>query len=495
MLEHLPAIQIVTPLLSVPACLLIRHQKLSWLVAIIANVIALLISLWLVIQIKEVNVIYYAMGGWLPPTGIEYYIDIVNASMLLIVCTVSTLTLIYSYSCTSNQIPAEKHYLFYIAWMLCLTGLLGIIITGDIFNMFVFLEISSLSTYMLVSLGQHRNALIASFRYLVIGSIGASFFLIGIGFLYAQTGTLNIDDMADRLGHIGESRTVMVGLVFISLGLMIKAAIFPLHTWLPSAYQFAPCAASAFLAGTATKVSLYVLFRVYFNLFDYNEALVKSLMHYILLPASVIGFVLMSVTAIFQVDLKRMLAFSSIAQIGYIVTALCMSTLPGLTAGIVHIFNHALVKSALFMAVGCILYKTGTTRITKLRYLIARMPVTVTAFIVSGASLIGVPLTAGFISKFSLASAAVEKGWWFVVALVMFSSLMAIIYIFRAAEVMLFDKPDTPVAADRQYDEAPLSMLIPMWLMIATSLYFGINGSQTLEIAASAASKLLSGEL
>lgn len=475
--------------------MIVRHAFFSWLLMLGANVVSFLVALALTLKTRGGEVIRYELGGWAAPSGIEYYVDIVNASILLIVSGVSVVVAVYSYKGATKDIPGDKLYLFNTAWLLCITGLLGIVITGDAFNAFVFLEISSLSTYMLISLGRERNALTAAFRYLVMGSIGASFILLGVGFLYAATGTLNMADLSVRIPMVDSSRTVLVAFSFLTIGLMIKAAVFPLHAWLANAYTYAPVTVTALLSGTATKVSLYLLLRIFFNVFGVEYSFGQMLLSFILMPAAVIGFVLMSIVAVYQTDLRRMLAYSSVAQIGYIAVGISMATPLGLSSGIVHVINHAMVKSALFMATGCIIYRLGHSHIASFGGLARQMPITTAAFIVSGLSLIGIPLTAGFVSKFNLIGAAIEKGWWFAAVLILFSSLMATIYIGRTVEVMLFRQPRGQTAATEGVREAPLSMLIPMWLLILVSLYFGINGGQTMDIAGAAASRLLAGPM
>lgn len=489
----MPALLILVPLLAAPLCVLFRHATAAWVIAMLANGFTVFASWQLLQQVREHGAIRYEMGGWAAPAGIEYYIDVLNAVVLLLVSAISAIVLLYAFRSVQKSVSRDRHYLFYGAWLLCVTGLLGIVITGDAFNVFVFLEISSLSTYMLISFGQDRRALTACFRYLVMGSVGASFILIGIGFLYAATGSLNMVDLASRIPDSESQRSILVAFSFICMGVMIKAAIFPLHAWLPNAYTFAPIAVTAFLSGTATKVSIYVLLRFFFSIFGFEYSFGMAFLNGVLLPAAVAGFLLMSLVAVFQTDLRRILAYSSVAQLGYIVAGIAFATQTGLTAGIVHILNHALVKSALFMAVGCIIYQVGHAHSPSFDRLFRSMPFTCTAFIISGLGLIGVPLTVGFVSKFTLIEASMERGWWLIAVLVLVSSLMAIVYVGRVIEIMLFRESRQSDTATTGLREAPLSMLIPMYLLVAVGLYFGINGGTTLSLASDAASALLGG--
>lgn len=492
-IEQLPALQIVIPMLAAPICVLFRKALLCWGIALSANLLTVYVAWSLFLQVRSDGVIRYALGGWAAPTGIEYYVDMMNATMLLLVSFISCVVLVYAYKSVNKTVENRKHYLFYAAWMLCLTGLLGMCITGDAFNVFVFLEISSLSMYMLIAFGGDKRAFTASFRYLIMGSIGASFILIGIGFLYAATGALNMVDLAQRIPDAESKRAVLVAFSFLTIGLMIKSAVFPLHGWLASAYQHSPIAVTAFLAGTATKVSLYVLLRFFFSIFGPEYSFGSMLLNVVLLPAAVAGFILLSLVAIFQSDLRRMLAYSSVAQIGYIIAAFCLATQSGLTAGIVHIINHGIIKTALFLSVGCILYRVGHTHTDSLENLFQKMPLTVSAFIVSGLGLIGVPLTVGFVSKFSLIGASMERGWWMIGALVLLSSLFAILYVGRVVEIMLFRKSRNYVPEVSGRQEAPLMMLIPLYVLVGISIWFGVSGSTTLSVASEAAAALLGG--
>lgn len=492
--DQVPALQIAVPLIGAPVCVLLRNGRAAWAVTQFCSVICTLLSCMLVAATRDGTVIRYELGSWSAPSGIEYYVDIVNASVLLVVSFISAIVCLYAYRGAEKEIQQDKHYLFYTGWLLCITGLLGIVITGDAFNAFVFLEISSLATYLLISLGPDRNSLTAAFRYLIMGSIGASFILIGVGFLFAATGSLNMADISARIPIADSPRTVLVAFSFLTVGLMIKAAIFPLHAWLANAYHYAPVTVTALLSGTATKVSLYLLLRFFFNVFGIQFSFGQMLLNYVLLPAAIAGFVLMSVVALYQSDLRRMLAYSSVAQIGYIVAGICLVSPLGISAGIVHIINHALIKSALFMATGCIVYRLGHAHIQSLGGMAKQMPITTAAFIASGLSLIGVPLTAGFISKFNLIAAMLEQGWWIGAALILASSLMATLYIGRVVEIMIFRKPRTSTRT-LEVNEAPMQMLIPLWLLIALSIVFGIFGNETLSIASAGAERLLTGPL
>jgi len=300
-------------------------------------------------------------------------------------------------------------------------------------------------------------------------------------------------DLASRIPETESPRAVLVAFSFLTVGLMIKAAVFPLHGWLLNAYHHAPIAVTAFLAGTATKVSLYILVRMFFSIFGDDYSFGQMLLNWVFLPAAVAAFVSMSLVAIYQTDLRRMLAYSSVAQIGYILAGISLATQPGLTAAVVHIFNHGMIKATLFMSVGCVLYRVGHTHIPSLDRMMSRMPFTVTAFIISGLGLIGVPLTVGFVSKFTLINALIDAGWWPAAVLILLSSVMATAYIGRVIYLMLFRESRSSSIASEGYREVPVLMLIPMYALLALGLYFGVFGSQTLSLAGGAAETLIGG--
>ena len=480
----------VVPLIAAPLMVLARHGGFAWLLATVASWFSLAVSAALLAQVAEGSVISYAIGNWAPPWGIEYRIDSVNAFLLVLVSLIASVVVIYSRESVAAEVAPEQHYLFYAMYVLCLTGLLGIAATGDGFNLFVFLEISSLSSYVLIALGRDRRALMASYQYLIMGTIGATFIVIGVGLLFLMTGTLNLADMAARLPGISETRPVLAALAFLTVGICLKLALFPLHLWLPNAYAYAPSAVTAFLAATATKVSVYVLLRFYYSVFGESVIFTALPMGGILLALSLAAMFIASTVAIFQHDLKRMFAYSSVAQIGYITLGISFDSLNGLTAGLVHLFNHAITKGALFLLLGGIALRLGAVRFDSIDGIGRTMPLTSFGIVLAGLSLIGTPGTAGFVSKWYLVLAAIEAGAWWLAALIVLSSLLAVVYVWRFVEAAYFREPGAGVARLR---EPPLSMLVPAWLMVLACIYFGLDTDLTLGGAGAAAESLLRG--
>ena len=316
--EHLPALQVVLPLLGAVVCSFFTRGYWAWLVALVVSLLMPVISLGLLVQTFNGEVISYALGGWRPPFGIEYRVDIFNAFVLLLVSLIGAVIMPYAKRSVEHEIPEDKQAWFYGIYLLCLCGLLGIAITGDAFNAFVFMEVSSLATYALIAMGRDRRALLAAYQYLIMGTIGATFYVIGVGLLYSMTGTLNLADMANRLAGIEDSRAVLAALAFLTVGISLKLALFPLHVWLPNAYAYAPSMATVFLSATATKVAVYLLLRYFFTVFGVSVIYADLPVSWIFLVLSLAAMFGASIVAIFQDNVKRMLAYSSVAQIGYI---------------------------------------------------------------------------------------------------------------------------------------------------------------------------------
>lgn len=485
---HYPILQVVIPLLAAPLCGLLPRTTLPWLFATTVAWICFVVSIFLLLQVNEHGTLTYELGSWPAPWGIQYHIDIVSAFVIAIVCTIASITLTASRCLVENDIAPQKHALFYAAFLLCLTGLLGIVATGDTFNVFVFLEISSLASYALIAMGDNRKALTASYEYLIMGTIGATFILIGIGLLYMQTGTLNMLDLRARIHHIDGFRSVHAAFAFFTVGISLKLALFPLHHWLPNAYAHAPSVVSTFLAATATKVALYLLYRVFYTIFGFEFSFDALNLGLILLPLSIIAVIISSFTAIYQPGVKRLLAYSSLAQIGYMTLGISLENKAGLIASILHLFNHAFIKGGLFMCMACLLTRMRSTRYVDLAGAGHTMPWTSAAFVIGGLALIGIPLTSGFVSKWYLVLATLEKDWWWLAIIIVFTSLLALVYVWRVIEQLYFRKPRAEYSTVK---EAPTLLLICTWVMILSTVYFGIDTRFPVGMATAAADALL----
>lgn len=472
-IDHLPVLTVVIPLIAGFLTPIIGwiDRKLCWYWVMLTMFVVLLMTSSNLYTVITSGTIHYHLGGWTPPIGIEYVIDLLNGFVCIIIAFIGLMVGIYSIESITKELP-NKIIPFYSIFLLLVTGLMGMTITGDIFNFYVFLEISSLAAYALIAMGDRGDGVVASFNYLIMGTVAASFILLGIGYLYAVTGSLNIADMQGLLPGIYDSRVVLAALAFFMVGFSIKVGLFPLHAWLPDAYTHAPSAASALIAGLMTKVGAYAMIRFMFSVFTPEFVIDITRMAEILTWAAALAIIVGSVLAIAQSDIKRMLAYSSISQIGYILLGVGLVNVIGMQGGLLHILNHSLMKCALFLVAGAIFYKTGIRNLHQFQGLGKKMPVTTTVFLIAGLSMIGVPGTVGFTSKWYLALGSIEAGQWIFVIVILISSLLNIVYFWRVFDNIWFGHPHEVEHIKR--DEAPLSMLIPMVILAALCIFFGL---------------------
>jgi multicomponent Na+:H+ antiporter subunit D len=477
--SHGLVLQVVVPLMAAPLCVLLRSGRLAGWIAVLCGAFGLGNAIALLLAVRGGGTISYHLGGVAMPYGIEYRLDLLGAYVLLVLSAIVAVTSAWAARGVRAELGRARPELFFAIWLLCATGLYGIALSG----------------YVLVAHGTERRALMAAFRYLIMGTVGATFILIGIGLLYAMTGTLNMQDLAARLPQVSSSRTVLAAFAFVSVGLCLKIAVFPLHLWLPSAYACAPAPVSAMLAGTATKVAVYLWLRFFFTVFAPSVAFAALPIDAVLLPLGLLGALVGSLIAVFQDEPKRLLAWSSIAQIGYLVVGISLATEAGVTAALSHVMNHAVVKTALFLALGAVTVASGAVgrplRLRDLHGLSARMPRTAAAVVVGGLGLIGVPLTGGFIGKWLLVQALLHSGLWWAAVVVLVSSLLAVIYVWRLVEAMYF-KPatDEPQGTRSQTARAGTLAAAMLWTLCLLSLWLGVHTWLNVDLPAQAAAQL-----
>ncbi len=443
----------------------------------------------------------YRLGGWPPPFGIELVVDHLSALVLCVVAGCALLAAVYSFR-TVREDHADRVHHYYTLFALFVTGLLGMVATGDAFNLYVLLEITALSSYALLARGRGA-AYYATFKYLVMGTIGACFYLLGVGYLYIKTGSLNMADLSAILARaeLRESVSIRIGFVLIVLGTWIKMALFPLHGWLPNAYSRCGTATAALVAPLATKVTVYVMVRLMFSVFsaDYVFRVIpwSGAVVHLASAAAVAG----SVMALAQRDLRRVLTAIIVAEVGYMVGGAWLGNRSGLTGTVYHIAADALMTLALFMAVGAIVRRTGTASFAAMRGIFRRMPVTSAAFLVAAASIVGVPPTAGFFSKWYLVRGGIEAGQWGFVAALLFSSLAAAVVFFRLIEIAAFGDLDALAPghghghaeggggddgggaghAAQPVEEAPAGMLVPLVLAAASLVVLGLYAGRLVD--------------
>ena len=477
MSEQYPALLVIVPLIS--AFLISAagwvNKRLCFPIAVAALSVTVYSSVGLLMRVLDEGVIIYRLGGWPPPWGIAYYVDHLNGLVLPVVAVVALLNLIATQKSIAQEYP-EKTGPFYTLYVLMVTGLLGIVVTGDAFNLYVLLEIASLTGYGLIAMGEERAPL-ATLNYVYMGTIGACFYLLGVGYLYIVTGSLNMMDIAGLLPALYQSKAVLAAFIICMVGLWLKMALFPLHAWLPNAYTFAPSAASSHIAPMVTKVMVYVIIRLILTVFTPKFAFDSFAEKDPIVWLAVIAFVMGAIFALAELNLKKMLTYVIIAEVGYMVGGAWLGNRAAMTGAILHIVNDALMTLCIFLVVGNIVYRVKGYTFEDLKGLFRKMPFTMGAFVIGALSIIGVPPTCGFFSKWYLISGAIQAGHYGFVVALLFSSLVNVILFFRVFEISYYEPLSDHHGHGHHAEpmaEAPLTMLLPLLIVAAGLVLVGI---------------------
>lgn len=406
----------------------------------------------------------YSVGGWKPPIGIAMVQDSFTAFMLVTVNLVAFAVALYSIDYMERFTSKWK---FYTLFLLMLAGMNGVVITGDLFNLFVFLEIASVASYALVAYGTERHELEAAFKYAVMGTVGSLFVLLGIVFLYSYTSTLNMADMAAVLAtRGGGALTAMVTVLFI-MGFGLKAALVPFHSWLPDAHPSAPAPISAMLSGVLIKsLGVYTLCRIFFNVFGVSPE-ISSILMFLGATSMVVGVFL----AIGQWDFKRLLAYHSISQIGYVVLGIGIGTPMGILGGLFHLFNHSVFKGLLFLNSGAVEYAVGTRDLQKMGGLSQKMPLTGATGLVASMSIAGIPPFNGFWSKLLIIVAAVQAGRY---GYAVWAVLASILTLASFMKVMKYAFYGSLKETSNEVKEVPVFMKLSMILLALVCVTGGL---------------------
>lgn len=493
MRQHFPILILAIPLLTAFAISLFarKSDRLAQWLFVLAMGGAFFASVGAFAGLLTAGVpLHYRLGNWPPPFGIELVIDHLNGLILVVVSGVALLVAIYSLATAVSEVPertpqskvAERVPNFCVLACLMVTGLLGMTATGDAFNLYVLLEITALSGYALLALGGGR-AYYATFRYVVMGTIGACLYLLGVGYLYIKTGSLNMADLALLLQNpdLRQSQAIRTGFVCIIVGVWIKMAFFPMHGWLPNAYSRATDTVSALVAPLVTKVSVYVMVRMMFTVFSVDYLFGTIQWSPLVVWCATAAILFGSLSALAQNDLKRMLCYLIVAEVGYMVGGVWLGNGPGFIGAVYHIGADALMTVCLFMAVGAVSFRTGDRSLDAMARLF-KMPLTAAVFLVGAASMVGIPPTAGFFSKWYLITGGVQAGHYQFVAALLVSSLVNAFLFFRLIERAYFGfTQQHTVATGPVVREASFAMLLPMVSAAVLIIGFGLSTKVIIE--------------
>ena len=437
---------------TLPLALGLRFDDVGWPVAAVAVTVLVGLAGAVAREVYQTGAIAHELGGFAPPIGIELIADELSAAVFMLVTVIAAATLVFT------RVVGPHTNAFYSAYLLLTGGLVGVSLTGDLFNLFVFLEIVGLTTYALIAADRSGASAYASLKYLVVGTVGASLYLVGVGYVFLATGTLNMADVSAQIAAVGYTDPlVRAGYALIAVGFALKIALFPVHTWQPDAYQRAPDAVTTVVAALVSTASAYALLRVSYSVFTVEFLRANDTITTGILLVSGVSILAGSALAAMQSDLKRMFAYSSVAQFGMIAATVGIATKTALLGGIIHLLGHGLLKFGLFLALGLLAAGHGTRQVSHLASLAREAPYTAGAFTVLALALVGVPPSVGFLGKWYIALGAVEAGGtrgglggiW-IATVVFASTLFTLAYVARVIEQLYFAGVDrsVPVIAD-----------------------------------------------
>jgi len=435
MSESLLAVLVVLPIVAsvFPLVASLRYEKVGWYIATVALLVEFFLVVTVVRSFLLEGTLRHELSGVSFHYGIELVLDGFSLPVVVLVSTVALGVLAYTKS------AGPRSNAFYSAYLLLTSGLLGVSVTGDVFNMYVFLEITGLTAYTLVASKGDGKSAYAALKYMLVGTVGASLYLIGVGYAFVATGTLNMVDLSVRLGEVGYGNTlVLTSFGFILAGLGVKTALFPIHTWQPDAYSASPYGVTGYIAALVSTVSAYALGRIVLTVYtaDFltNSPIASSALVYFGAMSVVAG----SVLAVTQTDVCRLLAYSSVSQFGLIVAAFGVANPTAIFGGLIHLVGHAVIKGALFLGAGVFAYRLGVERLDGIEGVGTELPYASAGFAVLILALVGVPPAVGFIGKWYIAVGAVQGGEYLFAAVVLGSTLLTLAYGARIVDRIYF---------------------------------------------------------
>ncbi len=489
MFVHLPILIILIPFATAFIGPLLGFLLKGWIrrIVLIALSLNLICSILLALEVLSSGPFDYYLSGVAPPLGIALYADYLGACISVLVSGVALVAVLYS-SAIITELGERRTIFFSVLLLLAIGAMQGIVVTADLFTLFVLYEILAISLYGLVAMRGDGKGLLAGYKYLLIGSAGSAMILIGIGFLYISTGTLNMHMMAELLLPVSGSYTVLAGLALLIAGISTKIGLFPLHIWMPEAYAYGPSIFTV-ISTIALKVGVVAIIRVVYTIFGPSLAIQTIPLESTLALLGAVAIIICSILAIRQVDIRKMFAYSSGANIGCIILGLGIATIPGVEGAILHMITHATAKAGLFLCADVILIQAGIRYVHEFKGLSQAMPFTMAAFSIAAISMIGLPLTGGFMSKITIAGAAIADGVAFYAAILLFWTLLSAVYFYRILNSAYFQEG----TFSSTIREAPLRVLIPIFIFSIAAVLLGFFVEIPMALVRPAAALLLGG--
>ncbi|MFZ0390562.1 MAG: proton-conducting transporter membrane subunit [Calditrichia bacterium] len=482
-MEILPILALLTPFTTGILCLLsFRTPKLQTVFAVTGSLVFLSLSFMLILSVRKHGILVIQIGNWPAPFGISFVADLFSAAMVFLTALIGAVTGFFS---IRNIDRERKNFGYFPLVQFMLMGLSGAFLTGDIFNLYVWFEVTLISSFVLMTLGGLTRQLEGALKYVTINLIGSALFLTGIGILYGKVGTLNMADLAVRLGSREGAFVVNSAAMLFFTAFGIKAAFFPLFFWLPASYPAPPAAVSALFAGLLTKLGIYALIRT-FTLFFSQDILFNQ---YLILVIAAFTMLTGALGAISEKNLNRLLSFSIISQMGYILMGLGISTPLALAGAVFFIFHEAIAKTAMFLIAGIVEQIRGSSDIQRLGGFFKFHPYLSGCFLFAGLSLAGLPPFSGFIAKFTLVKAGLEAGQFIIIIIALAVAVLTLLYIMKVWQNVFWKPlPDTAVSAHRQTD--PL-LFIPASFLAVLTVLLGVFAQPFIEYALAAGNQLM----
>ncbi len=436
-INNILPLQVSFPLFMGVLVFVIRNRKLSFAITILTLAITTIMSLVLYLVYQKDLSLDYNISNWPAPWGIEYRVDSLTMIFVLLTSLMALFSFVSGVHIQKDETKENSFFSYNALYLLAFSGFLGMIITADVFNLFVFLEISSLASYILVALGKDKRAYVASFNYLILGTISATFYVFGVGIIYNLTGTLNMDDLQKILPNLTMyQNSASLGISLIIFGLIFKVGVFPITTWMTEYYKYAPTSTAAFLAGASSKVALYAFIRIVLTIVNQDQELIYSYLSTLLRIVALCAIVFASLFAIYKNNLKQILAYSSLAQMGYILLSITLLSETSLDTGIVFVIAHTLTKCSLMIITGYIIYYTGTSTVSELKLANKYSNLIFFSYFISTICLMGIPGTINFNAKIRLLNELMQRGFYIEYFAVILGSILGSIYMLKVIEAL-----------------------------------------------------------
>lgn len=487
-------ITLLIPLFSAIFCILLWKKNDSQKVILLLGAgLTFFFSARLVYSVLNDSIVSVQMGQWAAPFGITLIADLLSAGIICITAFTTFMVAIYSLHTMDAH---RKNFGFFPVLLFLLFGVIGALLAGDIFNLYVWFEIIMVSTFVLLTLGGTQEQLEGSIKYVVINFLASSILLAGIGILYGLTGTLNMADLALKIPEISQPQLSNLAAGFFIIGFGIKAAVFPLYFWLPASYPTPPIAITAMVGGLLTKIGGYVLIRYFTLVFTNDIAFTHTILLYIAGLTMVVG----ALGAIAQNDFHKTLSFSIVSQIGYIIFGLALYTPLALAGAIFFLFHNILVKTNLFLISGVVYGANASYKLQDLGGVYKRLPLIAALFLISAFALTGLPPLTGFWGKFLLAKAGLESGEYLLVFVAIGSGLLTLFYMTKIWNEAFWKKdPHVEQTKDNfptqlHFLKSKILMVAPVALICIVVLGIGCFPQFFIDYSLSAAEQIMSRE-